>query len=366
MTRPRRSDCRARRVVLWAAGLFLLAECAGTVVLDRCWLGVRFPVAAAVLRTAEKEDHAHDIVTLGSSRFEAGIVAEEIGARLRQDTGSPRPIRVLNASISAGDAITSDFMMRLLLKSGAHPALAVIEVNPETVNQRNFWLEQHINRQLTWPEVPAYFGDVVVTGQLAHLLRARLLGPHLHREKIWHESYQALAHLFGGGCPVSPSTTATFGPDAYSRLDWDELLRLTPQPVPTERIRHFEAGIVHTRRLLRDYHIGGNPPAALERLIRRCRHHHIEVILVAVPVTTFHRNQYTPTINASFLAYMDRLTRTYHCRFFDYRDQVPDYLFRDIHHLTPEGGFYFSRRLTREVLSPAWKEHGRETLAAFP
>src|SRR2546421_251153 len=78
-------------------------------------------------------------------------------------------------------------------------------------------------------------------------------------------------------------------------------------------------------------------------------------MLVAVPVTRWHRDQYTPEINAAFLAHMDRLTRTYRCRFFDYRDQVPDYLFKDIHHLAPEGAYYFSRRLTREVLSPAWK-----------
>ena len=370
MKRPRRTDRRAYRVILWAIGLFLLAELVGTVVLDRCWLDVRFPAAAAVCRTAAEEGFAHDIVVLGSSRFRAGIVAEEIGRLLRQDTGSPRPVRVLNASVPVGDAIAEDFMMRLLLKSGARPGLVVIEVNPETVNHRNYWLEQHINRQLAWPEAPAYFVDAVCTGQLTRLFRARLFGPYLHRHKIWNESFQAVVHLVQRDGQEPSSTTAAPAPDpspaSRPGVDWEELLRLTPQPLSVEQTRRFETGIVHTRRLLHDYHIGGNPCAALERLIRRCRHHHMEVMLVAVPVTRWHRDQYTPEINAVFLAHMDRLTRTYRCRFFDYRDQVPDYLFKDIHHLTPEGGFYFSRRLTREVLSPAWKDRRWEALAALP
>jgi hypothetical protein len=114
-------------------------------------------------------------------------------------------------------------------------------------------------------------------------------------------------------------------------------------------------GLEQPRRWLRHYQVGGTAAAALERLLGRCRSHRIAVVLVGVPVTRPHRDTYTAAIEAEFHAHLERLCQTYGCRFVDYRDQVPDSLFVDNHHLHLGGGMYFSQRLAREVLAPVWR-----------
>jgi hypothetical protein len=75
---------------------------------------------------------------------------------------------------------------------------------------------------------------------------------------------------------------------------------------------------------------------------------------VDVPVTKQFRDCITPEIDAAYRSHVNELTHRYACRFVDYRDQVPDELFIDIHHLGPEGSTYFSQRIADEVLAPAW------------
>ena len=104
-----------------------------------------------------------------------------------------------------------------------------------------------------------------------------------------------------------------------------------------------------------NYRIGGNNTAALERMLQSCRANGIKPILLAPPVTAPHRQVYTPAIEAAFGDYVHALCQHYGCTYVDFRAQVPDALFSDNHHLLPEaGGRYFSRRLTEEVLVPAW------------
>ena len=62
---------------------------------------------------------------------------------------------------------------------------------------------------------------------------------------------------------------------------------------------------------LTPYHVGGVSLAALERTLRLCRDNGIEPILVGVPVTRWHRQNYTPAIEAAYRGEMDRLARAY-------------------------------------------------------
>jgi hypothetical protein len=106
---------------------------------------------------------------------------------------------------------------------------------------------------------------------------------------------------------------------------------------------------------LRNYRVGGTAAAALERLLETCRQQGTQVILVSVPVTLPHRQWYTPPIEASFQAYLNRLTRAYGCRCVDYRDRVPDAFFLDSHHLNDDGQLYFTRLLVHDLLAPLWQ-----------
>jgi hypothetical protein len=126
-----------------------------------------------------------------------------------------------------------------------------------------------------------------------------------------------------------------------------------------------QSGLPAIRRWLQNYQVGGTAAMACERLLDRCQAHGVAAILVGVPVTRAHRELYGPEIDAAFLAYVNDLCSRRGCRFEDYRAEVPDHLFLDNHHVLREGGLYFSKRLTDEVLLPVWKEVDRPATASL-
>lgn len=138
--------------------------------------------------------------------------------------------------------------------------------------------------------------------------------------------------------------------------DWEQLLRTPQEGVNVAALEEgSRAGAVDLSQMLRRYRIGGPVDRALERLLARCRDRHIDAVLVGMPVTSFLRELYTPEIDAVYRDYMAWLCRQYGCRFIDWRDQVPDSDFKDIHHMRLPGAGRFSWRLTLEVLAPAWR-----------
>jgi len=110
---------------------------------------------------------------------------------------------------------------------------------------------------------------------------------------------------------------------------------------------------------LRDYRIEGLNPHHLQALLEFLRAQNVTVIMVGVPVSQAHYDCYTSDINQKFLDYMHQLSAAYGCRFVDYRNRVPDDLFRDNHHMTINGGLFFSSMLQEEVLSEAWRQSSK-------
>lgn len=331
---------RGRRTLLWCIAVFVGVQFLGGLLLDYRWPQVRFPMAAEKLARLRRLPRSPDIVCLGSSRLDGGFYAGEVQELLRRTTGDTS-IGVFNASIPAGDPVTADYMMERLLDEGIKPAVVVVEVSPETLARRNVWLGQHLLRQFTWMDVPQYFDDVCTAGCLNDLLRARLLPLSVHRREICRESYATLKvrsrRLIGSGDRLAAGTAPK-----------DESRKLPPSAEATFK------GVRAARKRLADFRIGGSASESLERLIQRCRGGGIQVILVGVPVSTPHRDLYTPEIDAVYRNYLRRLTETYECQFVDYRDRVPDSGFRDNHHVVPSGAVLFSRQLAGEVLAPAW------------
>src|SRR5262249_37525018 len=109
-------------------------------------------------------------------------------------------------------------------------------------------------------------------------------------------------------------------------------------------------------RWLSHYRIGGNNPAALRRMLARCRDLDIQVVLLAPPLAEPHRRYYKPEIESAFMNHIKSLVADFGCQFVDSRDWAQDRLFRDHHHLFPDGGDYYSRLLTYRVLVPLWRD----------
>lgn len=313
---------RARAGLLWGVCAFFVVQLAAGILLDLFGLPLRFGEATAVLdKLADPE-----VIFLGSSRFLGGVAVDEMARR----TNRP-PNAVLNAAVTAGDVISADFILAQLLDRGALPKLVVVEVSPDTLNHRTYWFRYHVIRQFTWADVPRYIVDVVALRETGTLLLSRLLPLYYYRQRMRGDIATpsrarelAVSGDADDGCPI-PS--------------------LTP-----ERFAISQGGVAHAREMLKDFHIGGQPTEALERMLNRCHAIGADVLLVGAPVTSSFRTAYTPEIDVAYHIYLAEVVRQHGCRFIDYSDRVPDGFFEDAHHLTAEGSRYFSRLLAREAL----------------
>jgi hypothetical protein len=321
--------------------------------LDYFWPLLRFPSARKTMALLAVERDKPEIVSLGSSRLKAGMLPEEIGSLLSWQCRTERPVRVFNACVPFGDVISAEYVFGLLLEKGVKPALIVIEVSPEQLSSWDDWIGIHIRRQFRWHEAPGYFLEICRTNQLAFWLGSRINPVFYNREDLWAAAADAVGAAGGGkeeAAVVRAHSIDNTGPP------WEELLRPGNVVEEPEARQNSQKGLLVLPRWLRRFHRGGSRAHALERILARCRDMGTAVLLVQAPVTLAHRQAYTPEMNQEFLAYLEGLTRAYGFRFVDYRDRLPDNLFVDNHHLAREGGVYFSRLLTFEVLAPFWQE----------
>lgn len=360
---------RARRALLWACGVFVIAQVAVGVLLDYGWPELRFPTAAMTLSTLRRCPRSPDIVCLGSSRLGAAFRPDKVQQPLRQ-WAADDSLLVFNACVPAGDLITADFMMERILAEGKRPALVIIEVSPEMLAERNFLLDQHVLRQFTWGEIPEHFSDICESGGLSRLLRARAIPLYVHRREICRRAYAALAETMTSSsnpagrvqarAKVPPANMERSSPEENQGVEWDRLyLDSEPQSSPAVRQATLR-GVASVRRWLKGYRVGGISAEALDRLVQRCQDHDIEVILVGAPLASAHRALYTPEIDQAYQMHLRQVAAAHHCQFIEYRDRLPDTLFLDNHHVLPQGALYFSRTLAREVLAPRWRARNRD------
>jgi hypothetical protein len=341
---PRRR--RARATLLWSIGLFVAGQLTIGLLLDYVWPLVRFPSAGRVMARLAQQPQNPEVVFLGSSRFECGIRPAEIGQLLERACRLGEPCGVFNGAVPAGDPISAEFVLHTLLERGVRPRLVVLEVSPEQLNYYNEWLGLHVRRQLTWADVPGYLVEACWAGQGVRFLSARLFPLFLHRQQVLEEVWSAIHR----GSPPVASAPASAAPESVP-VNWDELLQ-PPQREMTPALRASIESIRDflPRHWLYDFHIRGNNPAALGRILTECRRHGIGVLLLAPPLTEAHRQCYGPAIESAFQEYLAGVQAAHGCRFVDCRAWLPDPLFVDNHHLDADGALYFSRLLTHRVL----------------
>ncbi len=365
--RNRRDNFQVRgwRTLGWALATFFAVHLIGGLLLDYHWPHLRFPSADATLKTLTKQPRSPDVICLGSSRFGAGFVQEEVRQRL-QEASNDSEVIVFNAAIEAGDLITAEFVLDGALKQGVRPRLIVVEISPETLACRSEWMGQHVLRQLTWSELAEHAEAIWLSGNLVRTVSARLLPLHVHRHQIGlrirDEIARWLASLERSSDPARKRSTKQKKqpPSAPDHgVPWEVFQELASDRHDPARI---EAGLPAIRRWLKDYRPGGSAARSLERLLTLAKDHGAEVILVGVPVAEAHRRLYTPQIEQAFLEHIQSVCSRRRCLFVDYRHRIPDELFQDNHHLTRAGGTLFSRLLTEEVLLPTWRQRQAVTL----
>jgi len=208
-----------------------------------------------------------------------------------------------------------------------------------------------VTRILTWKDIPDAWGDLVAQWKFARLVSSRLIPIFLFRKEL-------LTYLFDCSPPYLAPPADTGQAPASIVLGKED--RLMPIAVAKEDhlklIRSERPGV---QKWFRSFRIQGLNARRLESMLAYFQVHDIATILVGVPVSRPHFECYAE-IDRQFLDYMNTLVRAYGCSFVDYRNRIPDDLFRDIEHLTAEGGIEFSRVLQEEVLCEAWGKCSKE------
>jgi hypothetical protein len=337
----RRHQVRARRALLWGVALFCIAQLAAGLCFDWVCPQVRFPELPAKAGAISALPHSPDVLCLGGSRTRWAFQERVIEAAVRDTTGQDR-FTVFNAAINNSDLVTMDYSLERFLRHAGRPAWVVVEVSPETLAERNFWLNHEIKRHWTWVDVATRFGEIARFSDVPRLLETRLVPLSFYRRSLLPQ-----VHF-----PSDWSTPASIGKPVADvpRLEDEPDLR---QPRPASASRHpSRQGLSTFRRWLKDYRVGGSATEALDRLVRRCRQGGMAVILLAPPLASEHRRLYTAEIEKAFLGHVRDLELQYGCLFADYRDCLPDAMFLDSHHVLREGGERFSRQFSDQVLSP--------------
>src|SRR5205807_2481173 len=108
---------------------------------------------AKVLTQLRERGWSADVVAFGSSRFLCGLNEGVAISQLRQFS-QDNSVFVYRAAVPAGDLTTSDYLLQHLLKMGARPRVAIIEISPEFLNASNDWFPEHLRRQVTWDNTP--------------------------------------------------------------------------------------------------------------------------------------------------------------------------------------------------------------------
>jgi hypothetical protein len=171
-----------------------------------------------------------------------------------------------------------------------------------------------------------------------------LVPVYAHRRQLLGEARAAVRDWLGG---PPAGTVRADGP-----LAWDDLFRHPDRADEVELLRESQAEVDRTvRRWLSPYSVSGVSPAALERVLARCKTEGIGVVLLGIPACSAHRAAVTPDIDAAYRGYLDRVCRESGCRFVDARDWVADADFLDTLHVRADAGARgFTGRLAREVL----------------
>ena len=344
MTRARRRQdpARCRNVLAIGAAAFCLLQFAAGFAIDWVWPGIRYPELPDRLAKIALEPRTPDLVYFGSSRFGSAFSPAELTHELRDATGNPN-FRAVGMTVPCGDTIAIERVYREMLRRDIRPPTIVIESAPYSYCAVNGWYSTHIFRQLECADLPEHGWEIAVSGNAGRFVLARTMPLYLHR-------YQLLKTLW-----AKPTMPQGAGPGPRHKMTEAQYGHWLNPTTPVTQADHDRAsgGAEMMGHAYRNYTVGGASIRALERILDECRQSGTRVILIGSPLSSAHRREITPEIDARYRGYVDKLAERFGVPFVDCRDVLPDSLMVDHHHiLEPEGAVVFSRYAAREVIGP--------------
>jgi hypothetical protein len=324
-----------RTLFAWAGGTFVVLQLAASVTFDCLGLTIRFPELQRRLIALREEPRPPDVVYLGSSRFMTCLNSIELTKTLCKETGRS-DLTAFGAAVTKGDFLVMERIVRELRDEGRVPPILLMEVNPISVAWGNRWHDVFINRQLGWTDLPEHAPEFVQTGQFGRFCMARFLPLYVYRRTL-------LDRLWG-------TWTGPSWVEAKDELSDEKMKKILATPITEAETAHSAIGVDGVHRDLRTYEIGGSNTRALERMLTECRSLGVHVVLVGSPLSSAHRREIRPEIDAAYREYLASITARFGVPFVDCHKALPDSLFLDHHHTKPLGGQIFSRLLVDRLL----------------
>ncbi len=347
--RTRSRASRSRRVCLWTLASFFVSQLTLGLLLETCWPLARFAEARKILKRfgdMQAAGDSVDVVVLGSSRMMLGLREDALTGLIRQSTGEPR-LRVLNAAVPGSRSETAAFVLDRLLERGARPRFVLIDISPESVGERDVWLEFRIKRLLGWRDVPSLASHylqgrdlrTIRTVASVRLLPIVTYAPELR--DIFFEAFE------------TPPCDA--GMERPEDIDWRSLAT-PPEAVPENVVAKFGAGNPFYKQNSKEkYDISPSAEAAFRQIAGACRNRRIPLLVIGPPLAESHRAGYTPAIRERYRQFAHGLNAAEDVRFFDCHAIAPEALFSDGHHLARHSGaIWFADYVAREILMPRW------------
>jgi hypothetical protein len=267
----------------------------------------------------------------------------ELTHELRKITGQS-DFLAQNCSVTLGDPIVQERVLREVLANGAPPRFVIFESSPEFLNEYSQFYPYHLRRQFNWEDVPAQAHQICITGAVKRLLVLRFT-------PLYDFRYQLLKQAATGFAPLA-APYAESPPDSMTEAEWSDL-RSRPRPLTKSQESGIYGETAPDMPWLRNYRLGGNAPLKLEKMIIDCQRRGIRPIIVGAPVASVYRAKYTPAIREAYQQVIDRLKDRYNVDYVECRDSMLDHHFCDTHHvMSPASAVVFSRILAREVLAP--------------
>jgi hypothetical protein len=340
LARARRLRRCGRAVLLWTLGLYLAAQAALLLVLDR-W---RPTLAVTVCRDkwrqlrqlAAREPERPLLVMLGSSRTEMALQAGRLSGLPGPDG---RPFLAYNFGVPQAGPLHHGLYLGEMLDAGIRPRLLLVEFLPPLFNEPG----RGLTSEEDWTSAPWL--------SAAQLLR---LWPYFARPgrkgRDWLEGRLAPGYAFRQVFHTALLERLSPGgvrPEGAPHDPWGWRL---PEPLTAEECARFR-GLAH--RLfspsLRRFRLGKGPSRALRDLLERCRRERIPVVLVLTPESATFRSWYSPEALAAPGRLLAEVREAYGVPVIDASGWVADRDFIDGHHLLAGGARVFTTRLREEL-----------------
>jgi hypothetical protein len=270
-------------------------------------------------------------VFLGSSRVAYGF---------DPDAAGDGATALFNFGVPGSGPYLLDVLHERLTTDGVRPGAVFVEVLPAFYNaagSRELDAALLDGARLTAREVLGLFGySDALTGPLGRWVHGRALPIHRHQSELRDRIGLDVAR---DGLPAEGPQTEIC-PNGFH---W----RARP-----DRERAERTALAHRQYdpFYADFHLAEKPYERLLRTIRRAQGTGAAVVLVAMPEGTEFRRLYTPAASAGITELFQRLREDTGAPLVDARDWLPDELFFDQHHLSPDGAGAFSIRFRRDVL----------------